>query len=101
VANAAIKAAGDTQAAALAPKLEAILAAPEGNRTAAAIAALAALGDAAAVPRIAAHLADRSTDTKWNAKLALDALAGPARGLPEWQDWARGKGYLPANGTKQ
>jgi HEAT repeat protein len=99
-ANAAIKAAGDTQAAALAPKLEAILATSEGNRTAAAIAALAALGDTAAVPAIAAHLDDRSTDTKWNAKLALDALAGPARGLPQWQEWARGKGYLPTNGAK-
>jgi HEAT repeat protein len=101
VANAAIKAAGDTQAAALAAKLEAIVAAPGANRTAAAIAALAALGDTAAVPMIAAHLDDRSTDTKWNAKLALDALAAPARGLPEWQDWARQKGYLPANETKQ
>jgi len=70
-------------------------------RPAAAIAALTALRDTAAVPAIAAHLNDRSTDTKWNAKLALDALAGPARGLPEWQEWARGKGYLPANGTKQ
>jgi HEAT repeat protein len=85
----------------LASKLEAILATPEGNRAASAIAALTALGDTAAVPAIAAHLNDRSTDTKWNAKLALDALAGPARGLPEWQEWARGKGYLPANGTKQ
>jgi NAD(P)-dependent dehydrogenase (short-subunit alcohol dehydrogenase family) len=96
-----IKAVGDAQAAALASKLEAILATPEGNRAASAIAALTALGDTAAVPAIAAHLNDRSTDTKWNAKLALDALAGPARGLPEWQEWARGKGYLPANGTKQ
>lgn len=101
VANAAVKAIGDTQAAALASKLEAILATPEGDRTAAAIAALAALGDTAAVRAIAAHLNDRSTDTKWNAKLALDALAGPARGLPDWQEWARGKGYLPANGAKQ
>jgi HEAT repeat protein len=100
VANAAIKAAGDTRAAALASKLEAILAAPEGNRTAAAVAALAALADTAAVPAIAAHLDDRSTDTKWNAKLALDALVGPARELPAWRAWAREKGYLAANGVK-
>ncbi len=101
VASAAIKAAGDTHAAALAPKLEAILATPEGNRTAAAIAALGALGDTAAVPAIAAHLHDRSTDTKWNAKLALDALAGPARGLPDWQQWALANGYVAPNGTKR
>lgn len=94
VANAAIKAAGDTGAMTLASKIEAILAAPEGNRAAAAVAALGALGDTVAVPAIAAHLGDKSTDTKWNAKLALDVLAGPARGLPDWQDWARGKGYL-------
>jgi len=96
VAGAAIKAAGDAGAATLASRIEPILAAPEGNRTAAAVAALGALGDTAAVPAIAAHLEDRSTDAKWNAKLALDALAGPARELPAWQAWARGKGYLPA-----
>jgi HEAT repeat protein len=95
VANAAIRAAGVTGAGALAPKLEVILAAPEGNRADAAVAALAALGDAAAAPAIAAHLNDRSTDTKWSAKLALDALVGPVRDLPSWQAWARTKHYLP------
>jgi len=95
VGNAAIKAAGDTGATTLASKIEAILATPEGNRAAAAVAALGALGDTAAVPAITAHLNDPSTDTKWNAKLALDALVGPARALPEWQQWARSKGYLP------
>jgi HEAT repeat protein len=96
VAVAAIKAAGATKAVSLAKKIEAILAMPEGNRTEAAVTALGALGDAAAVPMIAAHLNDRSTDTKWSAKLVLDVLAAPARGVPEWQEWARANGYLPA-----
>jgi HEAT repeat protein len=100
VANAAIQAAGDTGAKALAAQITAILAQPEGNRTASAIGSLGSLGDAAAVPAIAAHLADRSTDAKWNAKLALDALVGPPRPLPDWQAWAQGKGYLPTNGAK-
>lgn len=100
VANAALKAAGDTGAQALAGKIETILAKPEGNLTASAIAALGALGATAAVPAIAAHLEDRSTDAKWNAKLALDALVGSPRALAEWQAWAHGKGYLPADGTK-
>lgn len=91
----AIQAAGSTKAAALTKKIEAILATPEGNRTEAAITALAALGDATAARSIAAHLADRGTDTKWSAKLALDALVGPVRDLPSWQAWAREKGYLP------
>lgn len=95
VAIAAIQAAGVAHATALAPKIEKILAAPEGNRTAAAVAALAALGDDAAVPAIAAHLDDRSADTKMNAKVALDALVGPARDVPGWQAWAREKHYLP------
>ena len=95
VGAAAIEAAGATKATALAKKIEAVLAAPEGNRTEAAITALAALGDAAAAPAIAAHLNDRGTDTKWSAKLALDALVGPARDLPAWQTWAREKRYLP------
>ena len=101
VANAAIKAVGNTRAAALASKLEAILTTPEGNRAEAAIAALAALGDTAAVPMIAAHLNDRSPDTKWSAKLALDALVGSARELPDWQQWGLANGYLPPNGTKR
>lgn len=95
VGAAAIQAAGATKASALAKKIEAVLAAHGGNRTEAAITAIAALGDSAAAPAIAAHLNDRGTDTKWAAKLALDALVGPPRELPAWQAWAREKQYLP------
>jgi hypothetical protein len=101
VANVAIRTAGTVRAAALAPRLETILTAPEGARTDAAMAAIAALADAAAitdataVPAIAAHLDDRGTQTKWNAKLALDVLVGPPRDLISWQAWARTKHYLP------
>jgi HEAT repeat protein len=95
VASAAIRAAGTTGATALAPKIQAILAAPGGNRTDAAVAALGSLGVTAAAPAIAAHLNDKSSDTRWSAKLALDALVGPARDLPGWQAWARDKHYLP------
>jgi HEAT repeat protein len=101
VAAVAIQAAGATKAVALAKKIEAIVARPEGELTEAAVTALAALGDTAAVPMIAAHLNDRSTDTKWSAKLALDALTGPARELPDWQQWALANGYLPPSGTKR
>jgi hypothetical protein len=33
-------------------------------------------------------------------ELALDKLVGPARDLPDWQAWAREKGYLPKTGPK-
>ncbi len=101
VANAAIKAAGVLRAAAVQAKLEAIVAAPEGNRTGAAIDALAAIGAATAAPGIATHLNDRATNTLLSVKSALDALIGPARDLQGWQAWARENGYLPAGGTKR
>lgn len=95
VADAAIRAAGVTKAVALANKLEVIVASPEGEHTNVAVIALTAMGYATAAPVIAAHLNDRSVDTKWSAKLALDVLVGPARDLPSWQTWAREKRYLP------
>jgi HEAT repeat protein len=94
VGAAAIRAAGATRATALAKKIEAVLSAVEGNRTGAAITALAALGDTDAAPAIAAHLNDHF-NTQLSAKLALDTLVGPARALPTWQAWAREKHYLP------
>ncbi|HMG52672.1 MAG TPA: HEAT repeat domain-containing protein [Kofleriaceae bacterium] len=94
VAAAAMRAAGTAKAAALAGDLRRVLTAPENNRTDTAIAALTALGDKPAVPAIAAHLGDRGSDAKWNAKLALDALVGETRSLPDWQQWARSQGYL-------
>ena len=94
LANEAIKAAGDTRATALVERLRAIVARHEAQRTGSAIAALAALRDTSSVPLIAALISDRSTDIRWNSKLALDVLVGPERGLLEWQAWAQQQGYL-------
>ena len=94
VAAAAIRAAGSAKASGLLPDLRRVLGAPENNRTDAAIVALTALMDREAIPLVAAHLADRGSDAKWDAKLALDALVGETRSLPEWQQWAQARGYL-------
>jgi HEAT repeat protein len=101
VAIAAIKAVGAARAAVVQPKLEAILSAPGGSRTEAAVTALADLGAAGAAPKIAAHLDDRGTDTKLSIKHALDKLVGPTRAYTEWQAWAREKGYLRSGGAGQ
>ena len=95
VANAAIRAAGATGAVALAPRLRAIAAEPMGQRTNAAIVALAALGDQAAIPAIAGHLDDQSASVRTDVLAALNALVGEGRTLPDWQAWARERGYLP------
>ncbi|HEY2737095.1 MAG TPA: HEAT repeat domain-containing protein [Thermoanaerobaculia bacterium] len=94
LANVAIRAAGETGATGLGERLRRILASPSGDRTAAAVAAANALKDTSAVPAIAAHLADSSPDTLWETKLALDTLVGAPREVPEWQAWARQRGYL-------
>jgi len=99
VAIAAIKAAGNARVSVVQPKLEAILSAPGGSRTEAAVTALADLGAAGAAPKIAAHLDEGGTDTKLSIKHALDKLVGPPRAYTEWQAWAREKGYLRSSGA--
>jgi len=94
IADAALRAAAASHATALAADVRRVAAAPECNRTDAALVALAALGDKEAMPLVATHLADRGSDAKWDAKLALDALTGETRSLPDWQAWARARGYL-------